>query len=101
MADKLMYIPNDFTQNYPFFRLQMEVKKGFDTHLNEPINQLRQRIRKRYHKILGTSVINSPMSPSCLHIIIQQKYICLHLATTVFQDWILFACLSFWCFILK
>ena len=61
----------------------------------------RQRIRKRYHKILGTSVINSPMSPSCLHIIIQQKYICLHLATTVFQDWILFACLSFWCFILK
>ena len=26
----------------------------------------RQRIRKRYYKTLGTSVLNSPLSPSCL-----------------------------------
>ena len=26
MADKLMYIPNDYTQNYPFCRLQVVVK---------------------------------------------------------------------------
>ena len=26
MADKLMYIPNDDTPNYPFFRLQLVVE---------------------------------------------------------------------------
>ena len=26
MADELMYIPNDDTQNYPFRRLQLEVE---------------------------------------------------------------------------
>ena len=30
MADTLFYIPNDFTQNYPFRRL-----KRLNTHLNE------------------------------------------------------------------
>ena len=35
MADKLIYIPNVDTQNYPFYRLQL----GFYPQLNEPTNQ--------------------------------------------------------------
>ena len=70
MADKLMYIPNDDTQNYTFRRLNLLVET-FKTQLNEPTNQsplkspklLSQRIRKRYYKYLGTGVINSPISP--------------------------------------
>ena len=27
MADKLIYIPNDDTQNYPFYRLQLVFEK--------------------------------------------------------------------------
>ena len=40
MANKLMYTPNDFdyTQNYPFIRLQLVVET-FDTQLNELSNQ--------------------------------------------------------------
>ena len=38
MADKVMYIPNDDTQNYPFCRLQLVVET-LDTQLNEPTNQ--------------------------------------------------------------
>ena len=61
MVDKLMYIPNDDTQNYPFYRLKL---KRLNTQLNYPTNQnslkppkfLSQRIRKRYYKTLGTSV---------------------------------------------
>ena len=34
MADLLMYFPNDDTQNYPFYRLQLVV----NTQLNEPTN---------------------------------------------------------------
>ena len=72
MADKLMHIPNDNTQNSPFCRLQLAVKH-LNTQLNE-INQnvvkstklLSQGIRKRYYKTLGTSVINRPMSPPSL-----------------------------------
>ena len=36
MSDKLMYIPNDGTQNYPFCKLQL---KRLDTQLNEPTNK--------------------------------------------------------------
>ncbi len=69
MADKLMYNPNDDTQNYPICRLQLVVKR-LDTKLNEPTNHnslkspplLSQRIRKRYYKTMGTSVINNPLS---------------------------------------
>ena len=39
MADKLMYIPNDESQNYPFIRLQL-VGETFDAQLNEPTNQI-------------------------------------------------------------
>ena len=35
MADKLMYIPNDDTQNYPSSRLQSISGYSLDTQLNE------------------------------------------------------------------
>ena len=38
MADKLMYIPNVNTQNYPYSRLQFVVKT-LDTHRNKPNNE--------------------------------------------------------------
>ena len=71
MADKLMYVPNDDTQNYPFSRLLWVVETfGHSTKLNKLIviqykspRLLSQRLRKRYYKTLGTSVINSKMSP--------------------------------------
>ena len=37
MADKLMYIPNDDTQNYPFCKLKLVVK--ICEHSTEWINQ--------------------------------------------------------------
>ncbi len=37
MADKLMYIPNDDTQNHPFSRLQLVVETF--GQINEPTNQ--------------------------------------------------------------
>ena len=37
MADKLMYILNYDTQNYPFLRLQL-VSKGLNIQLNETTN---------------------------------------------------------------
>ena len=48
--------------------------KCFNVNLNKPINKnsvkspelLSQQIRKPYHKTLGTSVRNSPMSPPSL-----------------------------------
>ena len=77
MADKLMYIPNDDTQNYSLRRLQLMVEM-FKHILNESTNQnsvkaaklVSQRIGKRYCKTLGTSVINSPMSPPSLCLIV-------------------------------
>ena len=64
MADKLMYIPNEDTPNYPFCRLQLKVELNI---MNQPFkNSLKspklQQIRKRYFITLGTSLINSPMS---------------------------------------
>ena len=64
-----MYIPNDDTQNYQFCKLQLLA--GWTLNLmNKPIKiqkespkLLRQRIRKQYYITLGTSVINSPISP--------------------------------------
>ena len=57
MADDLMYIPNDGTQNYPFCRLQLLVESP------QSFQRSLQWIRKHYHKTLGTIVIKSPMSP--------------------------------------
>ena len=66
MADKLTYIPNDATQNYPFCRLELVVET-----FEKPTNQnslkspkfLGQQIRKRYYKTFGTSVIINPLLP--------------------------------------
>ena len=67
-----MYIPNDYTQNWPFYRLQLVVEMF--RHSTWWTNQskfkspklLSQWNRKCYHKTLGTCVIKSPMSPPSL-----------------------------------
>ena len=41
MADKLIYIPNDDTQNYHFYRLRLVVET-----FNEPTNQNSWKIPK-------------------------------------------------------
>ena len=43
MANKLMYVPNDDTQNYPFCRLLVET---LDTQQNEPTNQNSSKFTK-------------------------------------------------------
>ena len=65
MADQLMYIPNDDTQNFSFCRLKLVVET-FETHHNEPANQnsriflkLSRRIRKRYYKTLKVSALKT------------------------------------------
>ena len=70
MADKLIHILNDDTQNYPSCRLQIEIKH-LDTQLIESTKQkskmslklLNQGIRKRHYKTLWSSVINNLISP--------------------------------------
>ena len=57
-------------QNYPFCRLTLMLKRSI-TQLDKPTNQdsvkspklFSQRMRKRYYKTLGSSVINSPFFP--------------------------------------
>ena len=59
-----MYIPNNNAQNYPFYRLQLVVKR-LDTQLNKPTNQNSIKAhkvgkptnKKRYNKTLGTNLI--------------------------------------------
>ena len=68
-----MYIPNDDTQvtNCVDYMCRLWLKR-LNTELDQPTNQnsikvpklLGQRIRKRYHKTLGTSVM-SPTYPEC------------------------------------
>ena len=63
MYKTINYIPIDYTQNYPFSRLQ-------DTQLIEPANQNSKKVpkvaeptnKKTNKKTLVTSVINSSMS---------------------------------------
>ena len=66
MADKLMYIPNDDTQNYPYIDYNQLLKK-LDTQPNEKTNKSSIRVSKAVKptnkKTLGTSVIISPKSP--------------------------------------
>ena len=50
-GDKLMYIPNDDTQNYPYHRLQLMVEI-LDTQLNEPTNQNSLKSRKLLSQII-------------------------------------------------
>ena len=70
MAQKLMYIPSDDIENYPFCRLQSWFKTFEPTNQNsmkvpkvvKPINK-----KKGYYKTLGAVVINSSMSTPCLN----------------------------------
>ena len=68
MANKLMYILNDVTQNYPCCVDCNQWLKRLDTQLNKPTNHnpfpkiVKPTNKKRYTKTLGTSVINSPLS---------------------------------------
>ena len=64
IADKLIFIPNDDTQNYSLCRLKLKIKTfQHSTLLTNQSKLLSQRIRKRYHEILETSLFNSPFSP--------------------------------------
>ena len=69
MSDKLMYIPNDDTKNsFCTLKLMVETfehstyKSTNHNSLKSP-KMLSQRKRKLYYKTLGTSVINSSLSP--------------------------------------
>ena len=44
MADKLMYIPNDKTQNYPYCRLHLVVQTIWK--INEPTTQNSMKVQK-------------------------------------------------------
>ena len=55
---------NDDTKNYPSEDYNYWLNR-LDTQLNELTNK-KQRIRKKYYKILGTIVINITMSPPSL-----------------------------------
>ena len=74
MVNKLMYIPNEDTQNYPLCRLQLGVET-LDTNKSNLIKSPQgkvdnQRIGKRYYNTLGTSVKNSQVAPSSLPVAI-------------------------------
>ena len=82
-----MYISYDYTQNYPFCRLKL-VGKTFGhstkwTSLSQRL--LSQRTRKRYCKTLGTSEINSPMSPPSARGITLPKTGTIHMLSWNFQ----------------
>ena len=66
MADKSMYIPNNNTQNYPLLVETFEISTWLTNQSKFTTfpNLLNWRIRKRYCKTLGTSLINSSLSLS-------------------------------------
>ena len=76
MTDKLMYFFNDDTQNYSLQFLQTFEHSTWNNQSKFP-KLLSQWIRNCYYKTLGTSAINSPMSPPSLHTH-TQFYIFLH-----------------------
>ncbi len=52
MADKLMYIPNDDTQNYPFSRLKLVVETLWHS-TNGPTNQNSLKFPKLLNQRIG------------------------------------------------
>ena len=61
-----MHIFNDDTQNYPFYRTNLVVEtieQSTNKNSLKSPKLLRQQIRRRDYKTLGTSVINSPLTP--------------------------------------
>ena len=100
MADKgnvHTYIPNDDKQDYPLYYiciLQLVVETF--GHSSERINQtnfwkvtrvVRPTKKKTYHKTLGTSVINSSLSPLSLSLIWRTMRIWLYAEVIVHQTW--------------
>ena len=73
MADKLMYILNDNTQNYPFRKLNFRLKR-MDTKFYKQTNQnslnFPKFVKPTNKKTLGTCVISSPLSPLSLWVFI-------------------------------
>ena len=67
MADEFMYIPYNDTHNYPFLK-RLETQLNETTNLNSLKSPmlLSQQRRKRWCKTLGTSIINSQLSPTSL-----------------------------------
>ena len=65
MVDKLMYIPNEIPKITPAVNYNLWLKR-FDTQLNEPTYQNSIKVLRFIKSTLGTSVINSPMSPPFL-----------------------------------
>ena len=66
IADKLLYINYNETQNFPFSRLQLVVKLLDSTlWVKIQVPKVVEQTNNKY-KTLGTSAINSPMSPSSL-----------------------------------
>ena len=69
MSVSVCLFDND-TYNYHISRLKLAVET-LDTQINQPTNQNAIKVskvvkpsnKKQYHKTLGTSVINSPISP--------------------------------------
>ena len=65
-----MYIPNNDSQNYPFYSLQLVVEM-FDLQLKEPTNQKSKKVskvvepadKKTSYKAIGTSVKKTPQCP--------------------------------------
>ena len=65
MADKLIYIPNNDTKKLRF---------SVNQNSQRSPKLLSERIRKHYYKTLGTSVINSPLSPLSLEKLPEEYY---------------------------
>ena len=85
-----MYIPNEDTQSYPFCRLQLIVghlTKFNNENLRKVPSLSSQRMRKRYYKTLGTSVINCTMSLTFLLLLLLFLLTKLSLLTSVIKPY--------------
>ena len=74
MPDKLMYIPNIMIYKITHYVDYNQWLKRLFTHLKEPIHQNSVKVhivvKPTNMKTLGTSVINSLMSPPSLHFLL-------------------------------
>ncbi len=68
MANELMYIPNDAIQIHHLSRLQKVIKtfEHSTLYINQSLTKVPDVVKPTNVKTLGTSVINSPMSPHSL-----------------------------------
>ena len=59
MTDKLMYIPNADTQNYPYCRLQLVVKTFWTLNPNEPTNENSRKVPKVVSKRIRNAILRN------------------------------------------